>query len=386
MPAPARGPLRVHALIDSLTWGGAERLLADFAAGAPSAGIELSVGYLQDVDDSPSAQAIRDQGVEPLLVGVRRLLDLESVRRVRRQLAELRPDVVHTHLGAADALGAVAARTLGIPVVSTIHLMGGPPPGAGARMVARERLMAFARRRGAVRVIAVSDAAREAYLATGWDRPQHVVTVHNGIAPAAPRADPAAVRAGLGLDPDDLVVTVISVLRPGKGHDVAADAVRRLLPRHPRLRLLVVGTGPALAQIRELTAPLGEAAQMTGHRDDVTELLGVSDVLLHPTSMDAFPTVLLEAGAAGVPVIATAVGGVPEIVVDGETGVLVPFPPTGASVARALEPLLSDGALRARLGTAARARFAATFTAERWAGRLREVYELALGGQASQRR
>lgn len=378
MPHSPTAPLRVHVLIDSLTWGGAESLLGDLAVGAPAAGIELSVGYLQDVDDSPMAPRLRERGVEPECAGVRKLADLESLRRVRRQLADARPDVVHTHLGSSDLLGTIAARSLGLPAVSTIHLVLRRNGGGPRKEQVKERLMALARRRGGARVIAVSDAARAAYLETGWDRPPHVVTVHNGIALDPPRTAPEAVRAELGLGADALVVSMVTVLRPGKGHEVAVEVVRRLLPRFPQLRLLVAGDGPSLPDVRRLVEPLGDAALLLGHRTDVLELLGASDVLLHPTSMDAFPTVLLEAGAAGVPVLATAVGGIPEIVEDEHTGLLVEAPPSAERVAAQLERLLADGELRARLGAAARTRFDAHFTAERWAQRLRDVYDTVL--------
>lgn len=371
-------PLRVHTLIDSLNWGGAESLLADLAMSAPECGIELSVGYLQERNGSPSAARLRAAGVEPQLVGVRRLLDLESLRRVRENVARARPDVVHAHLGAADFFGALATRRLGLPMVSTIHLMGGVNPGTQFRDRVKERLMARARRHGSARVIAVSDASRAAYIARGWDRPDHVVTVHNGIVPPQPRTSGADVRAQLGLAPDALVVTMVTVLRPGKGHEAVADAVARLLPRFPQLRLLVAGSGPSEAHVRELMAPLGDHALLLGHRSDVVELLGATDVLLHPTYMDAFPTALLEAGAMRLPVVATAVGGIPEIVVDGETGVLLPAPPQGAAVAEALGPLLADAGLRERLGAAARARFERQFTSTRWAQRLRELYDLVI--------
>jgi glycosyltransferase involved in cell wall biosynthesis len=368
--------LRVHVLIDSLNWGGAETLLADYAAGAPAAGIELSVGYLQDVNGSPSAAALRARGIEPQLIGVRRLLDAESVWRVRRHLARVRPDVVHTHLGAADVHGTMAARTLRVPTVSTIHLVA-PPSSAtlDRREAARERLMATARRYGSRRIIAVSDAAREAYLRAGLDHASRVVTVHNGIAPRAPRGSRAQLRAQLGLPADAPVVAMVSVLRAGKGHDVALAAVAALRERHPQLRLLVVGDGPARDEVQRLAGPLGDAVVLTGFRRDVVELLDASDVLLLPSHMDAFPTALLEAASVGVPAVATAVGGIPEIVCDGETGLLIDAPPAAGAVEAALGRLLEDPALRARLGAGARARFAARFTAERWAGRCREIYE-----------
>ncbi|HWV85859.1 MAG TPA: glycosyltransferase family 4 protein [Capillimicrobium sp.] len=374
MTEPGR-PLRVHVLIDSLNWGGAETLLADFAAGAPAAGLDVSVGYLQDVNGSPSAQRLRGAGVEPTLVGVRRLLDAESVLRVRRHLAEVRPDVVHTHLGAADVHGMLAARSLRLPVVSTIHLVG--EGGGDARTKARERVMALARRRSR-RVIAVSDAARRAYLDGGWDRPGHVVTVHNGIAVRPLRATREETRAALGVPPDAPLVALVSVLRAGKGHAVAAEAVGRLLPRFPGLRLLVAGDGPARDEVAHALAPLGDAALSLGFRSDALELIAAADVLLLPTRMDAFPTSLLEAAAVGVPVVATRVGGIPEIVDDGVTGVLVEPPPRAADVEAALAGLLADPERRAAMGAAARERFATRFTAESWARRCRAVYDAVL--------
>jgi glycosyltransferase involved in cell wall biosynthesis len=372
-------PLRVHILIDSLTWGGAEMLLADLAAGAKSASIELSVAYLSDVNGSPAAEGLRRQGIEPELVPVRRMLEARAVPRLRRHLARVAPDVVHTHLALADVLGTVAARSLGIPSVSTIHLLARQATGrrydASWRGRARDRLAALVRRRAGARVIAVSDAACEAYLQTGWDDSSHVVTVHNGIARTARQSAGERVRAELGIEPDALVVSTVTVLRAGKGHDLAIAAVRRLMERFPQMRLVLLGDGPAREEIHRLVAPLGPAAILTGHRDDVMDLLMATDVLLHPTQVDAFPTALLEAAAAEVPVIATAVGGIPEIVEDGRTGFLLAFPPRPDTLAERLEALLADESLRRSLGRAAREDFLQRFTADRWLARLRAVYD-----------
>jgi glycosyltransferase involved in cell wall biosynthesis len=375
-------PLRVHTLIDSLTWGGAETLLGDLASGAATAGVRMSVGYLHDVNGSPAAAGLRAHGIEPELVSVDRLIEPAGVVRLRRHLMRVRPDVVHTHLAVADALGTLAARSLGIPALSTIHLVAGQPTGrpldSGARGRARARLVALARRHAAARVIAVSDAARDAYVQTGWDTAARVVTVHNGIARTADPSAGAGVRAELGLDPDAFVVSIVTVLRPGKGHDLVVEAVGRLLPRYPRLRLLVLGDGPAREEIHGLVAPLGDAAILTGHRDDVMAALAATDVLVHPTLMDAFPTTLLEAAAARVPVIATRVGGIPEIVSDGENGLLLPFPPSVDGLVGHLGRLLDEEALRRRLADRAYEIYQERFTAERWAARLRMIYDEVL--------
>jgi glycosyltransferase involved in cell wall biosynthesis len=363
-------PVRVHVLIDTLAVGGAEVLLADFAAVAPREGVELSVGYLTEVGAGYAAVRLRAVGVEPRCVAIPPRLGLEAFRRVRRHLAHVRPELVHTQLGYSDLLGGPAARSLGLPTVATIHSHA-PPLTPRERVKAR--MMTAARRVSAARVIAVSESARAAYLA-GGAAPERVVVVHNGI---LGRAEPGAggrVRAELGLGAGDLVVAMVSALRPEKGHDVALDAVRASLERFPALRLVVVGDGPLRPWLERAAATLGDRVVLAGYRPDILAVLAAADVLVQPSRADAFPTAVLEAMAASVPVVATDVGGIGELVRDGVTGTLVAGPPRAAAFAAALAPLLQDRALGQWLGRAGRERFEQEFTAVRWARRLREVY------------
>jgi glycosyltransferase involved in cell wall biosynthesis len=363
----------VHALIDDVGCGGAQLVLADFAELAPLAAVRLTVGYLHAADDDAALLRLRRAGIEPLPVGATSLIGGRDVVRVRRHLSAVRPALVHTHLKYADVLGGIAARSLGIPVVSTLH----EAAWHGARReAARQRVAAGVRRRCADRLIAVSAAARSSYLATGWDRPERVDTVYNGIVVRTSGAGPAT-RARLGLAPDDVVATMVSALRPEKGHEVALDALALLHARHPRLRLLIVGDGARRAHIERLAAAHGGSAVVAGYQADVAGILAASDVLLHPSYADAFPTALLQAMAAAVPVVATAVGGVPEVLADGG-GVLVEAPPDAARVAAALAPLLGDPALRRRIGAAGHAQFGARFDAERWVLSTRAVYDKAM--------
>ena len=297
---------------------------------------------------------------------------------MRRHLAQAGAQLVHTQLGYADLLGGPAARSLGLPTVATIHAHAPP---AGARERVKARLMTAARNASAARVIAVSESARAACVAAGA-APARVVVVHNGI---VGRAEPGAgrrVRAELGLGPGDLVVAMVSSLRPEKGHDVAIEAVRASLARFPSLRLVVVGDGPLRPWIERAAAALGDRVVLAGYRPDVPAVLDAADVLIQPSRADAFPTAVLEAMAASVPVLATDVGGVAEIVRRGVTGALVADPPSPAAFVAALAPLLDDPALRHRLGAAGRARFDAEFTAARWARRLRDVYAGVLDARA----
>lgn len=365
-------------IIDSLMWGGAELLLAELATAAPAAGIELSVAHLSDQDGDIAARRLRRTGIEPERIPVRGLLNPASLRSVRAHISSRAPDVVHTHLQYADVLGIAAARSLGIPSLSTLHVMRWS---GDARERARAELAGWVRRRCAYRVIAVSEAARRAYLARGWDSPGHVVTIPNGSAAQPRPGDGRRVRAGLGLGEDDLVVGMLTVLRPGKGHALAAQAVGRLRARHPRLRLLVAGDGPARADIARELAPLAPGAVMAGHRDDPMAVLDACDVLVHPSSFDAFPTTLIEAMAAGVPVVATRVGGIPEIVVEGETGLLIDAPPAVAPLAAALEALLDDAPRRRAMGERGRERHRRKLTASGWVRSLAALYREALAAR-----
>lgn len=374
-------PIRVHALIDTLTVGGAEVMLVELAAVAEESGIALSVGYLKDHRGSPTAARLREQGVEPVLVGLPRRLGPVAIARVRRHLASAAPDVVHTHLLYADLLGGAAARMLGLPSVSTVHAVSGQTWEAGPLGRIRSRLGAFARRRLAARVVTVSDSARETYLHASGDRPDHAVAVRNGVAPAVAPGAGKAVREELGIPHDAPVVTMLSALRPEKGHATALAAVELLLDSHPGLRLLVVGDGRSAVDVRAAAAPLGEAAVLAGYRADVPAILDATDVLLHPSLHDAFPTTILEAMSAGVPVVATAVGGIPEMVDNEHTGLLLPPQPSPARLAAALSALLDDPARQAQLGAAARERWQQEFTAQRWAGNLAALYrEVAARG------
>ncbi len=363
----------VHLLIDSLNWGGAESLLADFAHAAPQRGWRVTVGHLHT--RMGSAARLRAAGVEPIHVPIQSLMRSRDRRAVREHLAEVQPDILHTHLGYADFLGGLAARNLGIPAVSTLHVMDWSGP---VRDQAKKQLMALARRRCCHRVIAVSEAAREVYVNSRLDRRNHVVVVHNGINDSAVPGAGIKVREGLGLEPDDIVVTMATVLRRGKGHEIAAAAVERLRDTYPNLKLVVLGDGPDRDEIAANLAALGDRAVMTGHRDDVLAVLDASDVLVHPTSIDALPTALMEAMAARVPAVATDVGGVPELIESGVNGLLIPAPPEPGALARALDSLLGDPVERQRMGARARERFEASYDAPRWLDRLEPVYRSAV--------
>jgi glycosyltransferase involved in cell wall biosynthesis len=370
----------VHALIDNVRSGGAEFLLAELADVAEPNGIKLSVASLEPAHvPSPAADRLRRRGIEPAIVPVSSLVSASDLWRVRRHLARRRPhiDLLHTHLGMSDFVGNLAARSLGIPSVATIHANWWP---SDRRSRARNQLTSWARRHCTACVVAVSDSAKVAYLAGRRDRPEHVVVVRNGIADRARRGSGQRVRAELGLDHDAVLITMLSKLRPEKNFETGINVAVELRREFPNVRLLIVGDGPHEAAVRSHASRCGDGVRLLGHREDVMEILDATDIVLHPSHFDAFPTTVLEAMAASVPVVATATGGIVEIIENGSCGVLIPSSVDVQGFVTALRPLIADHERRRQMGRAARRRFEATFTADRWAARLRALYDDVLTG------
>lgn len=371
----ALAELEVLAVIDHLALGGAEMLLGQFAAAAPRAGIRLRVACFEDGDGSPAAEPLRAAGVEPVNLEVSGRPGKRHLRLMRDHIQSVQPDLVHTHLGTADLIGGLAARSLGVPAVSTIHAVATGWAGVpGAKAAAT----ALGRRCCDARVIAVSESARRAYRKRSWGMGDRVVRIYNGVELTATPGAGAAVRRELGIAADELLIGMISALRPEKAHDIAIEAIAMLRDRFPRLRLLVAGQGPCASELARLAAPLGDRVLLTGRRTDVMGVFDALDVCLHPSRMDAFPTTLIEALAASTPVLASAVGGIPEIIDDGRTGVLVPAPPNAATVAAALAALLEDPGRRRSLGAAGREAYEQRFRAGPWLEQTRALYDAVL--------
>ena len=199
------------------------------------------MGSLKDTSGQPATVRLQERGVSPSFVPITGILNPRDHQRVRRHLQHVGPDIVHTHLGNADFMGGLTARSLGLPAISTIHADWWQ---GDLRRRTKLHLMALVRRTCMDRVLAVSKSARRAFLAESWDRPEHIQTVHNGVAARPRPGSGRAVRDELGIAEDAFVVTMMSALRPEKGFDVAIEAIRRLVPARPELRLLIAGSGP----------------------------------------------------------------------------------------------------------------------------------------------
>jgi glycosyltransferase involved in cell wall biosynthesis len=326
--------------------------------------------------------SLRRAGLTPRFLGIHRLAQPDAVYRVAKAVRESGADLVHAHLGTASTLAPLAARLVGRPSVCTLHHVPKPLHG---REATRERLsVAVASRSQGL--IFVSHASRQGFAARYRFNPRTWTVIRNGVELA--RFRPRASSEHPGFPPDLAVpvgvpiVTLVGHMRPGKGQRVAIEAWPTVLQGSPAARLLLVGNGPEQSGLRALTDRLGIGNRVVfaGPRDDVEVLLRCSTLAVLPTEQEALPTALIEAAACGVPAVATRVGGVPEVVADGQTGWLVDAPEP-ALFATALRSALGDRARLRTMGQAARQHAERHFDARRWADRLASAYSTAAAGR-----
>ena len=385
LPRDARDvrPIRLLWLIDSLTLGGAESLAAAFAAACDRRRMEVQVCFLKRIGGNPFEDTLRARGVRCTSLEARNLRDVRAFRRLVRLIRDEGVDLLHAHLTYAVIWGVLASRITGRPCVATLHVPPAEEP-AWTRPGVRERLMGVLLDRWSAAVIAVSGAVRDAYVSAGRVDPAKIAVVHNGIdceafAPDSRRR--GAARRQLGLAPETLVVLTVSVLREGKGLDVLLQAARAVVASVPNAVFMVAGDGPSSDALRARAAELGlsERVRWLGFRRDVPEMLAAADLFVLPTLRDALPTALLEAMAAGLAVVASETGGIPEIVEVPGLGRLVP-PSDPDALARAITHLLRRPEERAAMGAAARDHVRARFSTRAWIERLEGVYGRALAG------
>ena len=333
--------------------GGSERHLLALLPGLAALGVEPVFVGLDDPawDPEPFYEQL---SVPAVRLRMGHELDPRAVGRLRGALRGA--DVVHTHLVHADVYGALARgdRTL----VSTKH--NDDPFRAGPfRHVER----ALTRR--AARVIAITEALKRFNVERVGLPAEKIDVVHYGL-DAPPR--PWGENADLGLPADAHVLLAISRLVPQKGLDVAVRALARVREEEPRAVLVVLGEGPERARLA------GDGVYLPGRVGDVSDWLARAELLVHPARWEGFGLAMLEAMLAAKPVVATRVSSIPEIVVDGETGLLVP-PDDPEALAAAILLLLRDPG---RLGEAGLARARGEFSVELMSRRTLAVYERAL--------
>jgi len=281
--------------------------------------------------------------------------DLRAIVKLRRLLVGSGPDAVHAHGLRAGALTAVAVARARLPGALIVTVHNAPPAGGVAGAIYRGLEVIVARR--ADSVLCVSADLEKRMRAAGARRVGHaVVPVPSSSLSAAPgdvsAETRAAIRGELGAAPDRPVVLAVGRLAAQKGFALLLDAAACWRDAKPEPQLVIVGEGPLEAELKGRAAALGLAVRFAGHREDVPALLAAADVFALPSLWEGQALILQEALRAGVPIVATRVGGNPELAGE-DAAVLVP-PGDAARFAAAVRAVLGDPALAARLRKAAR--------------------------------
>ena len=362
----------VH-ILSSFGMGGQERVAFDLAVSQLRAGCRVTALSLAPPPDGPLAAEFRAAGVTVERVARPKPgVDLALIVRLARWLRQHGAQLVHTHNRMALIYGAPAGRLAGAAVVHTKH---GNNPRGGTRLVAGNvagRLVnAF---------VAVSPET------AAFARKRHEVNerklqvIANGIELGRFHPDPAArdrVRRELGITEDAWVIGTVGRVAVEKNHALLLRAMAPLLG--PKVRLIVAGDGPLMAPLSELAKTLGitEVAHLLGVRRDVPAVLNALDVFVMSSDTEGLPLVVLEAMATGLPVVSTSVGGIPDVLEEGQTGFLVP-PGDEAALRERVKALLEDPAASRACGARARSAAVTRFSAERMQRDYLELYARVL--------
>jgi glycosyltransferase involved in cell wall biosynthesis len=309
--------LTIAHVLSSFGLGGQERVAVDLAKAQRSEGHQVIAVSLAASGEGPIATAFRRAGVEIETVTKHHAVDVTLPLRIASHLTGWRVDVVHTHNPHALIYGAPAARLLRAAAVHSKH---GINPDRARRV--------WLRRAAAKLVdayVAVTPSLAKIAIQNRECEPDRLRVIPNGIDTATYAPDPWArlrVRKELGIPEDAWLVGTVGRLAPEKDQGLLIDAMKELL--HARCRLLIVGAGPELEALRSRALATGrtEFIHLVGERDDVPQLLAALDVFALTSRSEGLPLVLLEAMATGLPVLSTAVGGIPDLIAHRVTGFL----------------------------------------------------------------
>lgn len=368
--------IRVCHVMTADLWAGAEVQLATTASYlAERSDVSVSAVLF---NEGRLASELRQLGIDVTVVDEARQGAISILAFLTQFLRDRQIDLVHTHRYKDTVLGTIAAKLAGVPhVIRTVHGLREPMRGWDhLKFRVYETLDAMMLRCFADRVIAVSNRMAGTLKDEGY-RPALVTSIHNGIDLRKVMAmrRPQDMTRELGVDDGTIVFGTVGRLSPVKGHDTFLRAARLILDQEPGARFVIAGGGPLEQQLAELASGLGidHACRFLGPRADVYDLMSAMDVFVLPSLNEGIPMAVLEAMAVGTPVVASAVGGLPEVVRDRVTGLLVP-PADERALADACLELARDRELARRLATEGRRVVEGEFSRDRNGRALMETY------------
>jgi glycosyltransferase involved in cell wall biosynthesis len=367
-------PLSILHTESSIGWGGQELRILTEMAGMATRGHRVHLVTAGRADILPAART-RGLAAEGLPIEAKKLPGLRAMRAWLAQHGRAF-DVVNTHSSTDAWLVALAGAALrGLPpVVRTRHV---------STPVNNSTPTRWLYQRATAELVVTGEALKAQLVRDNGFDPSRITSVRTGIDLARFRPqDCEAARARHGVDARP-AVAILATLRDWKGHDDLLDAWAGLRPRVPGWQLLVIGDGPRRAHLEGRVAAMGlrDDVRFTGNQDDVPGWFACAELAVLPSFGDeGVPQSLMQAAACGLPAVSTPIGAIPEAVLDGETGLLVP-PRDPVQLGRALERLMLDAALRERMGRAAQAYAHANFGIERMLDGMEAVFARVAGGR-----
>jgi glycosyltransferase involved in cell wall biosynthesis len=364
-------------------YGGAVAIIASYVRELQAKGCEVVVNSsVPRVAKAISGGQCEVVSIPELRRPINPLADVIATIKFAWLCRRRRFDVVHTHTSKTGIVGRLAARLAGVPVIlHTAH--GFAFHERSSRLSVA--LYAFVERLAAHwcdRIVVVSDFHRQWAIELGIARPEKFVTIHNGLAAERihPRRSPSENRHVLGLTDGARVIGVFGRLTPQKGLETLIDAMPIVVARVPSVRLLLVGEGPLLNDLRGRIGRLGLSANVSliGFRDDVPDLISICEVVISSSLWEGLSVSVLEAMGQGRPIVATRIASNRELLGEGSFGLLVP-PGDSSALGEGIITLLSDRQGAGVLGERARMRFLEEFTEERMQSSLWKLYAELLG-------
>ncbi len=344
-------------------WGGQERRILSEMRGMAERGHRVILATRPHAQLAAKARAA---GIEVIELPFSGKFDLRTILPLAQRIRRDHIQIVSTHSGTDSWVGAFAARLGQATLVRTRHL----------NIPLRRHWFNFVHFM-ARRIVSCGETMRRNLIDNCGFPPEQIVSIPTGIDfPAfVARRSRSAVRQELGLDESAFVILMVGVIRAVKRHEVALRAFARFLPSSPKAMLLLAGDGPMRGDMQRLAAELGieNNIRFLGHREDVPDLFGAADCALLTSRSEGVPQAVTQGLGCGLPTIATRVGGVPELIEDGKTGILVEAGDV-AAIAEALAKFVGDPDFARQLGNAGRAHVFKHFSREAMLDATEQLY------------
>jgi glycosyltransferase involved in cell wall biosynthesis len=360
---------KVLHLVEDLKTGGLERVIADIAQGLDKQKFEVEVWCV--ARGGEVAAELAEKGIEVKILGIFSCYHPYRIMNIAWLLKKSKADIVHTHGYFASVIGRTAARIAGVPIL--IDHMHSTYWEYKKRQIFVEKLLSSLTHK----VICCSRAVENFVTGHLKVNPSKTIVIYNGADEEIfIPTENSALKARLGIQPADPVVGTVSSLYHHKGHEYLLQAVPLVLEAFPSTKFLIVGDGPLRKKLEDQAEDLNISAHLvfTGKRKDVPDLLSVMGIFVLPScSREGLGISIIEAMASEKPVVATEIGGIPEVVADEETGYLVP-PQNPDALAKAIVNLLQSPQRAKEMGRRGRARFEEKFTKRKMLSEVENLY------------